>query len=98
MSSNLSVHFSPDTLRQSRGFIAVESRAIDSTFGSIDQPDRSFTDSITPGSSRSLEAGTARINRELDPNTLDPEQHRQIRASRVGRRGAPISSQTHALC
>jgi hypothetical protein len=79
-----SVHFSPNTSQQSRGF--TESRAIYNTFSSMDQ-NGSPADSTLPESSSSLEEGNARVNPVVNPNAIGPERHGRIMISRVGRRG-----------
>jgi hypothetical protein len=81
-----SVHFSPDTSRQSRGF------TIDNTLGSVDQKG-SVADSTPPESSSSLEESNSRISREVNPNAISPEQYGRVMVSRVGRRGASIENQ-----
>jgi hypothetical protein len=85
-----SVHFSPNTLRQSRGF--TESKEIDTTFGFIDQ-NGSLPDSIPPEFSSSLEEGNARINRVVNSNPIGPERHGRVMISRVGRKGASTANQ-----
>jgi hypothetical protein len=85
-----SVHFSPNTSRQSSGF--TESKELENTLGLIDQ-NGSLADPTPPESSSSLEEGNARINRVVNSNGVGPERHGRVMISRVGRRGASIANQ-----